>query len=114
MAVRTGLDIVASDGCRPLLGARTGLITNHTAVTADRRHIIDVLLDAGVELAALFSPEHGIRGDHDETFTVASSTDPDTGLPVHSLYSSVQRPTAEMLEGIELLVFDIADVGVRY
>ncbi|MEA3402138.1 MAG: DUF1343 domain-containing protein [Armatimonadota bacterium] len=114
MAVRTGLDVLVSEGWGPLLGARTGLITNHTAITADRRHIIDVLLDAGVELVALFSPEHGIRGDHDETFTVASSTDPDTGLPIHSLYSSVQRPTAEMLEGVELLVFDIADVGVRY
>jgi len=114
MAVLTGLDALVSEGCQPLLGAKTGLITNHTAITADRRHIIDVLLDADVEVVALFGPEHGIRGDHDETFKVTSSVDPDTGLPIHSLFSSVKRPEPEMLKGIELLVFDIADVGIRY
>ncbi|MFW5866333.1 MAG: exo-beta-N-acetylmuramidase NamZ domain-containing protein [Armatimonadota bacterium] len=114
MTARTGLDVLAADGCSSLIGPAVGLITNHTAITADRRHIIDVFTDAGVNLVGLFGPEHGIRGDHDETFKVASSTDPVTGLPIHSLFSSVQRPTPEMLEGIELLVFDIADVGVRY
>ena len=112
--VLTGLDALVAEGCRPLLGRRVGLVTNHTAVTRDRRHIIDVLLEAGVQLVALFGPEHGIRGDHDETFKVASGVDPATGLPIHSLYSTVQRPTQEMLAGVELLVFDIADVGARY
>ena len=114
MSVLTGLDVLAAEDCASVAGPRVGLITNHTAITVDRRHIIDVLSDSGVNLAALFGPEHGIRGDHDETFKVASSTDEATGLPIHSLFSSVQRPTPEMLEGIELLVFDIADVGVRY
>lgn len=114
METLTGLDVIASDGCASLTGPAVGLITNHTAITADRRPIIDVFADAGVNLLALFGPEHGVRGDRDETFEVASSTDPVTGLPIHSLFSSVQRPTPQMLAGIELLVFDIADVGVRY
>jgi len=114
MTTLTGLDVIAADGCASFVGPGVGLITNHTAITADRRHIIDVFCDAGVNVVALFGPEHGLRGDRDETFKVASSTDPVTGLPIHSLFSSVQRPTPEMLAGIELLVFDIADVGVRY
>lgn len=114
MSTLTGLDVLAADRCASLVGPAVGVITNHTAITTDRRHIIDVLLDGGVKVVALFSPEHGIRGDRDETFKVASTTDAATGLPIYSLFSSVQRPTPEMLEGIELLVFDIADVGVRY
>lgn len=114
MQVLTGLDILASEDCRRLRGLNVGVVTNHTAITRKRRHIIDVLLDCGVEVVALFGPEHGIRGDHDETFKVASGVDPQTGLPIHSLFSSVQRPSPEMLEGIELLVFDISDVGIRY
>jgi uncharacterized protein YbbC (DUF1343 family) len=111
---RTGLDVLAAEGCGCLKGRRVGLITNHTGITRERRHVLDVLLESGVEVVALFGPEHGIRGDHDETFKVASSIDPQTGLPVHSLFSTVQRPTDEMLAGVETLVFDIADAGVRY
>ena len=114
MPTLTGLDILASESCQRLQGLSVGLIANHTAVTRGRRHAIDLLLECGVNLTALFGPEHGLRGDHDETIRVASTVDPDTGLPVHSLFSSVMRPTAEMLAGIELLLFDIADVGVRY
>jgi uncharacterized protein YbbC (DUF1343 family) len=114
MTTRTGLDVLAAEGCAALIGPAVGLITNHTAITADRRHIVDVLHEAGVNLRAQFGPEHGIRGELDEVLKVTSTTDPATGLPVHSLYSSVQRPRLEMLEGIETLVFDIADVGVRF
>jgi uncharacterized protein YbbC (DUF1343 family) len=110
----TGLDALVQDGCSVFEGARVGLITNHTAIIRDRHHVLDVLVEAGVQVVALFGPEHGIRGDHDETFKVASEVDAATGLPIHSLFSSVQRPTPQMLEGIDLLVFDIADVGVRY
>jgi uncharacterized protein YbbC (DUF1343 family) len=114
MPVLTGLDVLAAEGCRRLQGRRVGLITNHTGITRERQPALEVLQSCGVSLAALFGPEHGIRGDHDETFRVASSLDAGTGLPVHSLFSTVQRPTPEMLAGIEVLVFDIADVGVRY
>ena len=112
--VLTGLDRVAEEGPGLLGDGRVGLITNHSAITRDRRHAIDVLQSAKVNLRTLFSPEHGLRGDYDELLKVPSSVDETTGLPVHSLYSTVQRPTDEMLEGLDTLVFDIADVGVRY
>lgn len=114
MPVMTGLDILAADGCQSLLGQRVGVITNHTAITRDRRHIVDILLEAGVEVVALFGPEHGIRGDHDEGERVSSGVDPKTRLQVHSLFGSELRPHPETLASIDTLVFDIADVGARY
>ena len=110
----TGLDCLCREGFDMLRGQRVGLIVNHTAITRERQHALDVLLAAGVEVVALFGPEHGLRGDHDETFRVRSGVDETTGLPVHSLFSDVQRPTGEMLKGLHTLVFDIQDVGVRY
>lgn len=112
--VLTGLDRVAQEGVELLKGRRAGLITNHSAVTFSRRHAIEVLQEAGVQIGALFSPEHGLRGEYDELMSVPSTVDKATGLSIHSLYSTVQRPTDSMLEGIDALVFDIADVGVRY
>lgn len=112
--VLTGLDRLAEEGAELLKGRRVGLIANHTAVTRYRRHAVDVLEEAGVDVRVLFSPEHGFRGEYDELLRVPSSVDEATGLPIHSLYSTVQRPTDEMLEGIDTLVFDIADVGVRF
>ncbi|MDT8288056.1 MAG: DUF1343 domain-containing protein, partial [Elusimicrobiales bacterium] len=100
-------------------GRRVGLLTNHTGrvrtpggevrSTADRLHA-----HPEVELVALFSPEHGIRGDAEAGEAVDSSTDAATGLPVHSLYGGTRRPTPQMLSGVEVLVFDIQDVGARY
>jgi uncharacterized protein YbbC (DUF1343 family) len=112
--VLTGLDRVREECPDALKGRRVGLVTNHSAVTRDRRHAIDVLREAGVDVRVLFSPEHGLRGEYDELIKVPSSVDEATGLPVHSLFSTVQRPTPEMLQGLDALVFDIADVGVRY
>lgn len=110
----TGLDVLERDGCSALSGARVALLTNPTAITRSRRHLLDVLVEAGVNLVALFGPEHGIRADHDETFRVTSSVDEATGLTVHSLFSDITRPTADMLRDVDVLLFDIADVGVRY
>jgi len=112
--VLTGLDRIAQEGAAELQGRRAGLITNHTAVTRNHRHAIDVLRETGVDLRVLFSPEHGLRGEIDEVIRDARAIDEATGLPVYSLYSTVQRPSEEMLEGLEALVFDIADVGVRF
>jgi uncharacterized protein YbbC (DUF1343 family) len=112
--VLTGLDRIARDGIASLQGRRVGLVTNHSAITRDRRHAIEVLREAEVDICTLFSPEHGLRGEYEELMKVPSSVDQATGLPVHSLYSTTQRPTEEMLEGLDTLIFDIADVGVRY
>ena len=108
-----GIDVLEAQNFAPLTGKRVGLITNQTGVDRSGRSTIDLLAHApGVKLVALFSPEHGIRGTVDER--VASSQDAATGLPVYSLYGETLRPTDAMLGGVDTLVFDIQDAGVRF
>ena len=112
--VRPGVEVLAGQGFRPLAGKRVGLVTNPTGVLPDLRSTVDVLAKApGVRLQALFGPEHGVRGDVPAGGYVASSKDPSTGLPVYSLYGTTKRPTAAMLRGLDVLVFDIQDIGSR-
>jgi len=111
--VKTGLDVLAAAGFEPLAGKRVGLVTNATGVDRAGRSAIDLIHGAkGVRLVALFSPEHGIRGTEDRA--VASGRDERTGLPIHSLYGETKRPTKAMLEGVDVLVFDIQDIGARF
>lgn len=111
--VQTGLDVLEAEKFAPLKGKHVGLITNHTGLDFQGRATIELLGHAsGVQLVALFSPEHGIAGHADEN--VASSKDPSTGLPIYSLYGDSKRPTDEMLNGIDALVFDVQDAGVRF
>lgn len=111
--VQTGIDVLEAQKFAPLRGKRVGLITNHTGVDSQGRTTIDLLSHAaGVQLVALFSPEHGLAGRNNER--VSSTKDPSTGLPVYSLYGETNRPTDEMLKGIDALVFDIQDAGVRF
>jgi uncharacterized protein YbbC (DUF1343 family) len=108
-----GIDVFAERGFDSLKGKRVGLITNHTGLTRGNRSTIDVLHERNdFELVALFSPEHGIRGDADAK--VESGKDSKTGLMVHSLYGKTRKPTPEMLAGVEVLVFDITDIGTRF
>jgi uncharacterized protein YbbC (DUF1343 family) len=109
----TGIDVLEAQDFAPLKGKRVGLITNQTGVDRNGRSTIDLLAHVpGVKLVALFSPEHGIRGVVDER--VSSSTDAATGLPVYSLYGDTERPTDAMLTGLDALVFDVQDAGVRF
>jgi uncharacterized protein YbbC (DUF1343 family) len=109
----TGIDVLAAQDFAALKGKRVGLITNQTGVDRNGRSTIDLLAHApGVKLAALFSPEHGIRGVLDER--VSSTTDAATGLPVYSLYGDTERPTDAMLANLDALVFDMQDAGVRF
>ena len=111
--VQTGLDVLEAQKFAPLRGKHIGLITNHTGVDAQGRSNVDLLAHApGLQLVALFSPEHGLAGRNNEK--VSSAKDPSTGLPVYSLYGESLRPTDEMLKGIDALVFDIQDAGVRF
>jgi len=111
--VQTGLDVLEAQKFAPLRGKHIGVITNHTGLDSQGRSTVDVLSHAtGVQVVALFSPEHGLAGRNDEN--VASSKDPSTGLPVYSLYGETRRPTEEMLKGIDALVFDVQDAGVRF
>ncbi len=110
---KTGIDVLEEENFAPLRGKNIGLITNQTGLDSAGRRTIDVLAHAGgLKLAAIFSPEHGMAGTMDEN--VASSTDLATGLPIHSLYGDTRRPTDLMLRGIDALVFDIQDAGVRF
>lgn len=96
-----------------LKGKRVGLVTNHTGLLPDGTHLIDLLNDhKGVDLTILFGPEHGLRGEEDTH--VADGMDEKTGLPIISLYGKVQKPTKEMLDKVDVLVFDIQDIGARY
>jgi len=109
-----GIDVLVKNGFAPLKGKRVGLITNHTGRDAQGRTTIDILFAAeGVKLVALFSPEHGIRGQLDQE-KIPGSTDEKTGLPIFSLYGETRQPTAEMLKGLDVLVYDIQDIGTRF
>ena len=112
--VYTGIDMLERYGFEELQGKRVGLVTNPSGVDRNLRSTIDILMDApGVELVALFGPEHGVRGDAYAGDHVASGKDPKTGLPVHSLYGSTRKPTPQMLKGIDVMVYDIQDIGTR-
>ncbi|HVL39485.1 MAG TPA: DUF1343 domain-containing protein, partial [Fimbriimonadaceae bacterium] len=108
-----GIDVLVQQGFAPLKARKVGLVTNQTGVTRDGKRNIDVMRAAGVQLVALFSPEHGFAGTEDRS-GLEDAVDPTTGLKVFSLYGQTNRPTPAMLKGIDTLVFDIADVGVRF
>jgi len=111
--VLNGIDVLRQQDFEPLSGKRVGLITNHTGLASDGTSTIDLLFHSRVcKLVALFSPEHGIRGNLDSA--VRSSVDESTGLPVYSLYGETRRPTPEMLKDVDALVFDIQDIGARF
>ena len=111
--VQAGIDVLESEKFAPFRGKHIGLITNHTGLDAQGRSTVDLLTHApGVQLVALFSPEHGLAGNNDER--VASTKDAATGLPIYSLYAETRRPTDAMLQGIDTLVFDVQDAGVRF
>ena len=111
--VQIGLDVLEAQKFAPLRGKHVGLITNHTGLDSQGRSTAEVLSHAtGFQLVALFSPEHGLAGRNDER--ISSSKDPSTGLPIYSLYGETLRPTDEMLKGIDALVFDVQDAGVRF
>jgi uncharacterized protein YbbC (DUF1343 family) len=112
-ATLTGLDVLEGMKFAPFAGRRVGLITNHTGVDRQGRRNIDAMRQAGVNIAAIFSPEHGFLGKEDRS-GIQDATDPVTGIKIFSLYGATDRPTPAMLQGIDVLVFDIQDVGVHF
>ena len=112
--VQSGAEVLAENDFASLSGQRVGLIANHTT-RVDTSHLADRLAAAPtVELGAIFSPEHGFRGTAGAGEKVGDDRDPRTGAPVYSLYGDTRRPTPEMLEGLDVLVFDVQDVGARF
>jgi len=114
-AVIPGIEVLLSEQLNLIRGKRVGLITNHSGVDRKLQHDIDLLASApGVKLTALFSPEHGIRGAAQAGEKVRSAVDAKTGVPIHSLYGETRRPTTEMLKDVDVLVYDIQDIGSRF
>ena len=116
MAVQTGLARLASDGLPALAGRRVGLICNPTSVDAELRHMIE-LLRPTMNVTALFGPEHGVRGDAQDMMTIDDARDRLTGLPEFSLYGHTEAsltPTAAMLDHVDVVIYDVQDIGSRY
>lgn len=112
--VKPGIDRLRAEGFELLKGKRVGLITNPTGVDSELKPTVDIMHEAeGVDLVALFGPEHGVRGDIIAGGNIANSVDSRTGLKVFSLYGKTYKPTAEMLKGIDVMVYDIQDIGSR-
>ena len=112
--VKPGIEVLRESGFQRLVGKRVGLVTNPSGVDSQLRSTIDILYNApGVNLVALYGPEHGVRGDVYAGGAVTDTKDAKTGLPVYSLYGATRKPTKEMLKGIDIMVYDIQDVGAR-
>ena len=112
--VRTGIEVLEGRGFDALKGKRVGLVTNPSGVDRNLRSTIDILNDAPeVDLRKLFAPEHGVRGDVYAGGRVEDGKDPKTGLPVYSVYGATRKPSKEMLSGLDVVVYDIQDVGSR-
>lgn len=113
--VKTGLELLLERGHDAVNGKRIGFVTNHTAVDAQLRSAVDLLhADDRFELMHLYAPEHGVRGAAQAGTKIGKEIDPQTGLPVESLYGETKKPTPEMLEDVEVLMFDIQDAGARF
>lgn len=114
MRVKPGIEVLRDNGFKPLAGKRVGLVTNPSGVDSHLKSTIEILFEAPeVNLVALYGPEHGVRGDVWAGDHISDTTDPVTGLPVFSLYGATRQPTKEMLAGIDVMVYDIQDVGTR-
>ena len=112
--VKPGIEVLRESGFQRLVGKRVGLVTNPSGVDSQLRSTIDILFNAPqVNLVALYGPEHGVRGDVYAGDHIADAVDEKTGLPVYSLYGATRKPTKEMLKGIDIMVYDIQDVGTR-
>lgn len=111
--MKTGLEVLAAEGFARLKGKKIGLVTHPPAALPDGTHTIEALQAGGVKLMALFGPEHGVRGDVAAGKWIESYKDAKTGLPAYSLYGKTKVPTAAMLKGLDLLVFDLQDIGCR-
>lgn len=113
--VLLGIDVLKKQNFEPLKGKRVGLITNHTGIDGKGKSTIDLIYNAeNVKLTALFCPEHGIRGKIEHGQKISDEKDYKTGLPIYSLYGKTKRPTDDMLRGIDMLVFDMQDIGTRF
>ncbi|MCK5457169.1 MAG: DUF1343 domain-containing protein, partial [Melioribacteraceae bacterium] len=113
--VKVGADILVADSIHLIKNKRIGIVTNHSAILSNGAHLVDTLVAlSNVKVTALFGPEHGIRGNAPDGHSIKDGIDSKTGVPVFSLYGKTRKPTKEMLENIDILIFDIQDIGARF
>jgi len=113
--VKTGADLLLEKHIKLIEGKRVGLVTNHTAVLSNGKHLADAIHEDGrATLVALFGQEHGVRGDAPAGDEITDTVDAKTGVPAYSLYGTINKPTKEMLKDVDVLIFDLQDVGVRF
>lgn len=112
--VMVGADILVKQHLGLLAGKRVGVITNQTGILSNGQHLVDALLEQGVSVVALFGPEHGIRGEVPDGVSIRDGMDTRTNIPVYSLYGKVRKPTAQMLQDVDVLVFDVQTVDARF
>ena len=112
--VKPGIEVLRDGGFKQLQGKRVGLVTNPSGIDNNLKSTVDILNEApGVKLVALFGPEHGVRGNAHAGDAVGDAIDPATGVKMYSLFGKTHEPTAEMLRDIDVLVYDIQDIGCR-
>lgn len=109
-----GDELLLSENFGLLSGKQVGVVTNQSAVLPNSVHLVDTLLSLGINITPLFSPEHGIRGEFSDGSKISSSTDDKTGIQIYSLYGSTKKPTKEMLNNLDIILFDIQDIGTRF
>lgn len=112
--VKLGADLLVEKHLDLLEGKRVGIVTNHSGRLSNGEFLLDVLRDHGINVVAVFGPEHGVRGNADAGATVRDTVDPRTGTPFFSLYGTIRKPTPKMLENVDLLIYHIQDVGARF
>ncbi len=113
--VLTGAEVLLRDSLELIQGKKIGIITNHSSIVFNKKLLVDTLAKRNdVKIVALFGPEHGIRGDNADGAKIIDGKDSVTGIPIFSLYGKINKPTKEMLKDVDLLLFDIQDVGARF
>ncbi len=115
ISVKPGADVLLLEHLDLIKNNNLGIVTNHTAILNSGIHLVDALKRIDdISIVALFGPEHGIRGDAPDGITISDGKDSKTGIPVYSLYGATRQPTQEMLENVDILIFDIQDIGARF
>lgn len=113
--IQSGLDVLVAEKFAPVANKRVGVVCNHTARNKQGEHLVDLLQRSGVcQITAIFGPEHGFRGTYADGCTITDTIDAVSGAHIYSLYGTVTRPTPAMLQNVDLLIYDIQDVGVRF
>lgn len=113
-SMQTGLDIASKNNFPMFEGKKIGVVTNHTALNKDGVHLVDLIHDSGIIVQAIYAPEHGFRGEAQAGEHFSDNVDTKTGATIYSIYGSTRKPTKAMLKDVDILVFDIQDIGARF